>query len=484
MNSKELLLTLEALIAADPEHAGRDALLEAVETSVQLRGWLDSFDMKCSRRARILAAAGRSEPADSMNGRQGKRSTKQAKKISDRENVGESMGGFEKALGEGKVSGEHLDALAEAMKNLDDDLKAKFREREAELLKKALTESVDVFARRCRQIARQLVAKASAGKSDADELDEQRKRSLIKHWVDKITGIHHTHIELDPIRDAQLWSIINAYLAKLRQADGNSKTPWNQLQIQALLAAVEAGLINNSNGSGSGSGSGDRPRSRRNNGAGNGAGSPGNEGDSGDGSRSGDNANGDGGNGDSANGGGFVRRIPEITLLVDWQTLISGMHDNSVCETEDGIALPVSTVRRMCCDAEILPAVLGGNGEVLDAGRSKRTATPQQRRALRAMYRTCAHPDCTVGFSACRIHHIKWWWKHLGRTDIDNLLPLCEKHHHLVHEGEWGLTMTPDRVTTWTRPDGAIAYTGNSTDRAPNGVSSTPKPDDREFTAA
>jgi hypothetical protein len=439
MDSTDLRVALERLIAADPANADRDMLSDTVKTSSQLRSWLASVDLKCSRRARQLAEAGRSEPADSMNSRQGRRSNKEGKKISDREDVGESMGGFEGALTDGKVSGEHLDALAAAMKNLDDDLKAKFREREAELLKHALTEGVDVFARRCRQIARQLIAKASAGKSDADELDDQRKRARVKHWIDKITGMHHTHLELDPVRDAALWSVVNAHLAKLRQNDGNAKTPWNEMQVNAFLAAVEAGVINGDGASGDSGGY-----------------RPGNKGDGGD---------------TTANsGGGLGRRVPEVTMLIDWQTLISGMHDNSVCETEDGVPLPVSTVRRLCCDAEVLPAVLNGEGEILDVGRSERTANRQQRRALRAMHRTCGHPDCTVGFSACRIHHIKFWWKHLGRTDMDNLLPLCERHHHLVHEGGWALSMTPDRVTTWTRPDGVIAYTGNSIDRARGGV--------------
>jgi hypothetical protein len=343
------------------------------------------------------------------------------------------MNDLEDALGDGKVSAGHLDAIAAATKRLDDELKAKFLEHEKELLEKALTESVDAFTRRCRQLARRLVAAATAGKSDAEELDAQRKRSRVKRWVDKITGMHHTHLELDPIRDAALWSVVDAQLARLRQNDGNAKTPWSQMQVNAFIAAVEAGL---------------------------------------------DNGNGDG------NGGDAGRRVPEVTVLVDWQTLISGLHDSGVCETEDGIPLPVSTVRRMCCDAEVLPAVLGGDGEVLDAGRSKRTANRQQRRALRAMHRTCGHRDCAVAFSACRIHHIRWWWKHRGLTDIDNLLPLCEKHHHLVHEGGWTLTMTPDRTTTWTRPDGNIAYTHNSIDRTVNDAGSPATSNDREFTAA
>jgi hypothetical protein len=112
--------------------------------------------------------------------------------------------------------------------------------------------------------------------------------------------------------------------------------------------------------------------------------------------------------------------------------------------------------------------MLGTDGVPLDAGRSVRTANRQQRRALRAMYRTCAHPDCTVAFSACKAHHIRWWWRHLGPTDLDNLIPLCERHHHLVHEGGWTLSMTTDRVTTWTRPDGTVAHHGPSINRVPS----------------
>jgi hypothetical protein len=81
------------------------------------------------------------------------------------------------------------------------------------------------------------------------------------------------------------------------------------------------------------------------------------------------------------------------------------------------------------------------------------------------MHRTCAHPDCSVGFNDCRIHHVRFWTEHGGSTDIDNLLPVCERHHHLIHEGGWTLTMTPDRTATWTRPDGSIHWTDTTINR-------------------
>jgi hypothetical protein len=157
-------------------------------------------------------------------------------------------------------------------------------------------------------------------------------------------------------------------------------------------------------------------------------------------------------------------RIPEVSMLIDQHSAFHGRHADTICETSAGTPLPVSTVQRMCCDATIIGITLGDNGEVLDVGRGQRTANRAQRRALRAMYRTCAHPHCDVAFDRCRIHHIIWWLNG-GNTDLDNLLPLCEQHHHLVHEGNWTLSMTPDRVCTWTRPDNTIWHTGPTINR-------------------
>jgi hypothetical protein len=53
----------------------------------------------------------------------------------------------------------------------------------------------------------------------------------------------------------------------------------------------------------------------------------------------------------------------------------------------------------------------------------------------------------------------------LGVFVSANLVPLCEQHHHLVHEGGWKLTMTRDRVATWSRPDGTTHLVGSTIDR-------------------
>ncbi len=168
---------------------------------------------------------------------------------------------------------------------------------------------------------------------------------------------------------------------------------------------------------------------------------------------------------------GAALRLPAISILCDLDTLITGIRaTGTVCETDDGVPIPPDTVRRLACDAHIVPILLGSTGEVLDQGRRARTATPAQRNTLAAMHQSCAFPGCTVGFSACKIHHVEWWWEHNGPTDIENLLPLCEKHHHTVHEGGWGLTLDADRTATWIRPDGTVHHCGTTLDRRPRDV--------------
>ena len=131
-----------------------------------------------------------------------------------------------------------------------------------------------------------------------------------------------------------------------------------------------------------------------------------------------------------------ARRPAEILILCDLNTMQHGLHETSVCETHDGQPLPPDVVRRLACEANITPIVLDGDRRVVDVGRAKRLATADQRRALRAMHQTCAAPDCPVRFGDCDIHHLREW-KEGGLTNLENLFPLCSKHHHLIHERQW-----------------------------------------------
>ena len=99
--------------------------------------------------------------------------------------------------------------------------------------------------------------------------------------------------------------------------------------------------------------------------------------------------------------------------------------------------------------------IVDTDGVVLNAGRTIRHANRAQRRALRAMYRCCAFGDCDIAFDRCEIHHLVPW-ELGGPTDLHNLLPLCSRHHHTVHEAGWQLHLDTDRTLTITQPDGTL----------------------------
>ena len=110
-------------------------------------------------------------------------------------------------------------------------------------------------------------------------------------------------------------------------------------------------------------------------------------------------------------------------MLCDHTTVTHGLHDDSVCETDTGAILPPETIRRLCCNGRIVPILLV-DGVPVNVGREQRLANRAQRRALRAIYRTCGFAGCETPFNRCEIHHLVPW-ELGGVTDLANLLPLC-----------------------------------------------------------
>ena len=144
---------------------------------------------------------------------------------------------------------------------------------------------------------------------------------------------------------------------------------------------------------------------------------------------------------DQPDGSGGARAEWSIPVEVPWRVLAD------LADTADVHAVVVRT-----------GVVLHAPGE-LDLGRTTRLANRAQRRALRGLYRTCAIPGCCTHYDRCNLPHVIWW-RHGGRTDLDNLVPLCTHHHHLVHDDGWQLGLGPNRELTLTLPDGTVRSTG------------------------
>jgi len=113
-----------------------------------------------------------------------------------------------------------------------------------------------------------------------------------------------------------------------------------------------------------------------------------------------------------------------------------------------GDNLSAATVRRLACDAEILPIVLGSKSQPLDVGTSQRLITRPMRRALNARDKGCV--VCGAPPIQCEAHHVVSWLDG-GPTAVTNLALLCKRHHLDLHSGHWHIRIL-DGVVQVTRP--------------------------------
>ena len=230
-------------------------------------------------------------------------------------------------------------------------------------------------------------------KGDNGLADTRRKQaaSTWHHWFDERSGMGTIHAEFDPERYEAIVNSVEGHLTRLANQGGANKTP-------GLAATAAFELLT----------------------------------------------------GVAGHGGGR----PNINVVVDWETFTSGPHDGSVRETCAGHRLPPESISRLACDATVQRIQLGDNGVPVDVGRRYRTATDAQWQAIRAVHRTCAWDGCNRPLAWCQIHHIHEW-EQGGATDLCNLVPLCGKHHHAVHEGGWSVKLAKDRRLHIFRPGGA-----------------------------
>lgn len=132
-----------------------------------------------------------------------------------------------------------------------------------------------------------------------------------------------------------------------------------------------------------------------------------------------------------------------LVVTMDLETLRAGVQDAArrpgAGATLAGATISAATVRRLACEADLVPMVLGGPSEIVDQGRSRRLVTPGQRLRLAARDGGCTIPGCTVPATWCDAHHVVPWAEG-GRSDLSNYALLCPRHHTWVHA--LGLTAT------------------------------------------
>jgi len=295
------------------------------------------------------------------------------------------------ALAAGAITGDRVDVVTRAVAGLSSVEQAALASHGPRLAEAAASSTVSAFRRAVDDVVRSV--RVDDG---LERLERQRRASRLQWWQDR-DGLWNLAGRFDPATGARLEGRLRNELDRLRAAGLPDGAPTDPVELQQHLAA--AALVEVFQGGGDGSGSG----------------------------------------------------APDVTVIIDETTFRAGAHDATVCDIAGRYGLPVETIRRWACIGTVTPVVVGSDGVRLWLGRETRLANRPQRRALRVWYRSCAL--CEVPFDHCQIHHVSWYTRG-GSSNIDNLLPLCSRHHHRVHEGGWQLHLAWDRTLTVTRPDG------------------------------
>jgi hypothetical protein len=124
----------------------------------------------------------------------------------------------------------------------------------------------------------------------------------------------------------------------------------------------------------------------------------------------------------------------------------------AVCHIAGVGSVEAATAQRLACDSPVLGAVVDKHGTVLALGRTRRLVSAAQRRALMIRdHGMCRYPGCHQT-RHLKAHHLISWILG-GRTDLENLILLCQWHHTAVHEGGISITNESD-VWVFTKPDG------------------------------
>jgi hypothetical protein len=171
--------------------------------------------------------------------------------------------------------------------------------------------------------------------------------------------------------------------------------------------------------------------------------------------------------GGDGGGAGGDRVRPTVVVHADLTFLAGVGGENGGAGGAGGAELdvlgPVSpeVARRLACDARIIVSGDDAEGRSIQQGGARRHPTPAQRLEIRRRDKGCRFPGCTFT-EFTDVHHVEHWTNG-GRTDIPNLVTLCDQHHRAVHELGWKMSGDANELLSFRSPTGRV-------------VTSTPSP--------
>ena len=148
---------------------------------------------------------------------------------------------------------------------------------------------------------------------------------------------------------------------------------------------------------------------------------------------------------------GTPRHLPHVTISVDEAALRAGRGGG----VDDDTQHPVESacVDAYLCDCTLHTILRDTHGAPVGFGRSRYSVSRKLFRQIAARDGGCRVPGCDRTVRHCDAHHIHYW-RHGGGTDYSNLVLLCSRHHHLVHQLGLELKLLPNGELHVTWPDG------------------------------
>jgi hypothetical protein len=114
----------------------------------------------------------------------------------------------------------------------------------------------------------------------------------------------------------------------------------------------------------------------------------------------------------------------------------------------------IATIERYLCDTGAVPVAFDDDGQCVNVGRDQRLFTSKQRIALAVRDGGCLFVNCGRPPSFCEAHHIKFWARDHGKTNVADGVLLCRRHHLLLHNNGWEIVR--ERGSYWLIPPRSI----------------------------